>query len=104
MRRKLARERLVRKTIEGSWEGEEQTRACGRAGSAGTEWSKDKSQGKYERPKVFLVMNRHLYSYLGYRQYTHLIPVTSLTPTPSPSVINSQPLWLPHDKFVLALK
>lgn len=55
------------------------------------------------RLELFCPRNRHSLSYLRCR---HLIPATSLTPTSPtpPSVINRQPLWLPHDKFVLALK
>lgn len=53
-------------------------------------------------PGAVLAMKRHLLSYFGCRQDTHLIPVTSLTPTQS--LTASQLLWLPHDTFVLALK
>lgn len=53
-------------------------------------------------PEAVLAMKRHLLSYFGCRQDTHLIPVTSLTPTQS--LTASQLLWLPHDTFVLALK
>lgn len=51
--------------------------------------------------KWFLARGKHLLFYLGYRQDTRLTSVTYHT---APSVINRQPLWLPRDTFVLALK